>query len=88
MANGDSELAPELAGKLGKRSQRLSPQHCRHITILKMRKTPRRDTLDQGSGTYGSSGDGMWLPDNFELRKKNLRPPPCNFLSRARLQQK
>jgi len=42
----------------------------------------------QGSGTYGSSGDGIWLPDNFELQKKNLRPPPCNFLYHARLQQK
>jgi len=32
--------------------------------------------LEQGSGTYGSraiygsSGDGIWLPDNFELKKK------------------
>jgi len=40
-------------------------------------------SLEQGSGTYGSraSGDGIWLPDNFELKKNNnLRPPPCNFL--------
>jgi len=22
--------------------------------------------LEQGSGTYGSSGDGIWLPDNFD----------------------
>jgi len=44
--------------------------------------------LEQGSGTYGSFGDSIWLPDNFELRKKkNLRPPPCTFLYRARLQQ-
>jgi len=24
----------------------------------------------------------FWLPHNFELRKKKLRPPPCNFLYR------
>jgi len=39
--------------------------------------------LEQGSGTYGSraiygsSGDGIWLPDNFELKNKYIsaRPP-------------
>jgi len=30
--------------------------------------------IDQGSGTYGSSSDGIWLPDNFELRKKKSPP--------------
>jgi len=51
--------------------------------------------LYQGSGTYGSraiygfSGDGIWLPDNFELEKKiKIRPPPCNIFYSARLQQK
>jgi len=36
----------------------------------------------------------LWLfwwrhmaPRQFWVEKKNLRPPPCNFLSRARLQQ-
>jgi len=33
----------------------------------------------QRSGTYGSSGDGIWLPDNFELKKKKSLPATLYF---------
>jgi len=41
------------------------------------------ELLDQGSGTYGSraiygsSGDSIWIPDNFEFKKIKIsaRPP-------------
>jgi len=32
--------------------------------------------VEQRSGTYGSSGDGIWLPDNVELKKKS---PPATL---------
>jgi len=39
--------------------------------------------LEQGSGTYGSSGDDIWLADNFELKKKIISArPPVISLSR------
>jgi len=38
------------------------------------------DKLQQGSGAiYGSSGDGIWLPDNFELRKQKSPPATLSF---------
>jgi len=37
-----------------------------------MRQVKQTHVLTQRSGTYGCSGDGIWLPDNFELRKKYI----------------
>jgi len=61
----------------------LSESHCKiHESVIHIHGCvpaiknvyDKRHTLEQGSGTYGSSGDGIWLPDNFELKKKKSPP--------------